>query len=79
MAWIFNNPVTLGAYNNNAKTDIMGIAYNSDLYYSDYNTLKSGYSDILHYAASLDGAHSKTAASNHLGYCWNKYSNINKL
>ena len=58
--------VALGAYNNNAKTDIMGVAYNSDLYYSDYDTLKSGYSDYAaHYAASLDGAPSKTAASNH--------------
>ena len=58
--------VALGAYNNNAKTDIMGVAYNSDLYYSDYDTLKPGYSDYAaHYAAALDGAPSTTAASNH--------------
>ena len=44
----------------------MGVAYNADLHYSDYDTLKSGYSDYAaHYAAALDGAPSKTAASNH--------------
>ncbi len=58
--------IALGAYNNNAKTDVMGVAYNADLHYSDYDTLKSGYSDYAaHYAAALDGAPSKTAASNH--------------
>ena len=56
----------LGAYNNNAKTDLMGVAYNADLYYSDYDTLKSGVTDYAaDYAAALDGAPSNTASSNH--------------
>ncbi len=58
--------VALGAYNNNSEDDIMGVAYNADLHYSDYDTLKSGYNDYAsHYANALDGAPSNTAASNH--------------
>ena len=58
--------VALGAYNNNSEEDIMGVAYNADLYYSDYDTLKSGVSDYARdYALALDGSPSSTAASNH--------------
>ena len=58
--------VALGAYNNNSEDDIMGVAYNADLYYSDYDTLKSGVSDYSRdYALALDGSPSSTAASNH--------------
>ncbi len=57
--------IALGAYNNNSKTDLMGVAYNADLYYSDYDTLKSGSDYAADYAAALDGAPTKTAASNH--------------
>ena len=58
--------VALGAYNNNSEDDIMGVAYNADLYYSDYDTLNSGVSDYSRdYALALDGSPSSTAASNH--------------
>ena len=55
----------LGAYNNNSKADLMGVAYNADLYYSDNDTLKSGSDYAQDYASALDGAPSNTAASNH--------------
>ena len=59
--------IALGAYNQlSGGVDHMGVAYNADLYYSDYNTNKSGVSDrALHYSQALDGAPSNTAASNH--------------
>ncbi len=59
--------IALGAYNDlSGGVDIMGVAYNADLYYSDYNTLKSGVTDAaLDYSQALDNSPSNTAASNH--------------
>jgi len=64
--------VALGDYNGISSGDInsstgsmMGVAYNADLYFSDYDTLKSGSDYASDWSDALDGAPSATAASNH--------------
>ena len=43
----------------------MGVAYDADLYYSDYDTLKSGSDYAADWSDALDGSPSTTVASNH--------------
>ena len=64
--------VALGDYNgissgdmNTSTGSMMGVAYNADLYYSDYDTNKSGSDVAADWSAALDGSPSSTAASNH--------------
>ncbi len=64
--------IALGDYNgistgdiNSSDGSMMGVAYNADLYFSDYDTIKSGSDYAGHWSDALDNSPSTTAASNH--------------
>ena len=57
--------IALGDYNSNTSGSPMGVAYMADLYFSDYNTLKSGSDYAADWSSALDDAPAATAASNH--------------
>ena len=58
---------SVAAYALGLKNDnefLMGVAYDADLYYSDYDTLKSGSDYAADWSDALDGSPSTTVASN---------------
>ncbi len=56
--------IALGLKNDDSQL-LMGVAYDADLYYSDYDTLKSGSDYAADWSDALDGSPSTTVASNH--------------
>ena len=69
--WV--SSVAVGDYNgistgnlNTSQGSMMGVAYNADLYYSDYNKRKSGVTDwAKDWGDALDDSPNATIASNH--------------
>ena len=57
--------VALGDNNTNTTGSMMGVAKDADLYFSDYDTNKSGSDVAADWSDALDAAPSTTAASNH--------------
>ena len=57
--------VALGDNNTNTTGSMMGVAKDADLYFSDYDTNKSGSDVAADWSDALDASPSTTAASNH--------------